>query len=195
MVESSLDQLFKNLYLSELQASQADGRKLPPVEQWSPPLSGDIDIRIARNGVWFHEGGEIKRQPLVKLFSSILKREGDDYFLVTPVEKWRIQVDAVPFFITALQIKQDVRKDNPCQVLVFTSLTEDLVVAGEKHPLRVSVDPQSGEPSPYILVRGGMEGLISRPVYYELVNMSEARTIDGREVFGLNSMGHFFPLS
>ncbi|PCJ36231.1 MAG: proteophosphoglycan precursor [Cellvibrionales bacterium] len=185
MSNHSLDDWYK-----ELQKSQLKGRGLPPVEKWNPALSGDIDIRITRQGVWFHEGGEIKRQPLVKLFSSILKRENDDYFLVTPEEKWRIQVEDVPFFITGLSIEQKGHD----QALVFSSTTDDQIIAGEDHPVRVVVDTVSGEPSPYILLRGGMEGLISRNVYYQLADISEARQIDGQEVFGVRSMGAFFPL-
>ena len=185
MAEQSLDDWYKTL-----QNSQLGGQGLPPVEKWNPPLSGDIDIRITRQGVWFHEGGEIKRRPLVKLFSSILKRENDDYFLVTPEEKWRIQVEDVPFFFTQLKVE---RKGNE-QALVFSSTTDDLVIVDQQHPLRVAVDAESGEPSPYLLLRGGMEGLISRSVYYQLADMSEAQMVDGKEVFGVSSMGCFFAL-
>ncbi|MBL4782386.1 MAG: DUF1285 domain-containing protein [Porticoccaceae bacterium] len=174
----------------ELQKNQLDGPGLPPVEKWNPPLSGDIDIRISRQGIWFHEGGEIKRQPLVKLFSSILKRENDEYFLVTPVEKWRIEVEDVPFFFSALRVEH--RGDD--QALVFNSSTDDVVIADREHPLRVAVDVASGEPSPYIKLRGGMEGLLSRSVYYQLADISEARQVDGKEVLGVSSMGCFFAL-
>lgn len=177
-------------WAKELQKNQSGERGLPPVEKWNPPLLGDIDIRITRQGVWFHEGGEIKRQPLVKLFSSILKRENDDYFLVTPEEKWRIDVEDAPFFITALRIEHKAGE----QALLFTSATDDLVIADETHPIRVVVDALSGEPSPYILLRDSMEGLISRSVYYQLADISEARTVDGQEVLGVSSMGGFFPL-
>ncbi|OUS15355.1 hypothetical protein A9Q88_12470 [Gammaproteobacteria bacterium 50_400_T64] len=185
MSDNSLDAWSK-----ELQKNQLTGQGLPPIEKWNPPLLGDIDIRITRQGVWFHEGGEIKRQSLVKLFSSILKRENDDYFLVTPEEKWRIQVEDAPFFITELSIES---KGN-VQALVFGSTTDDQIIAGADHPVRVAVDVVSGEPSPYILLRGGMEGLISRSVYYQLADISEARTVDGKEVFGVSSMGCFFAL-
>ncbi|MBQ0719056.1 MAG: DUF1285 domain-containing protein [Gammaproteobacteria bacterium] len=185
MTGQSLDDWYQ-----ELQKNPLRERGLPPVEQWSPPLSGDIDIRITRKGVWFHEGGEIKRQPLVKLFSSILKRENNDYFLVTPEEKWRIQVEDVPFFITELRVE---RRGNE-QALVFSSSTDDLVIADREHGLRVAVDGESGEPSPYIALRGGMEGLLSRSVYYQLADISEARQVDGKEVLGVSSMGCFFPL-
>ena len=185
MSDNSLDDWYQ-----ELQEGQLAERGLPPVEKWHPPLLGDIDIRITRKGEWFHEGSEIKRQPLVKLFSSILKRENDDYFLVTPEEKWRIQVEDVPFFITQLRVEHRDKE----QALVFTSATDDLVIADTVHALRVVVDAGSGEPSPYLLLRGGMEGLLSRSVYYQLADISEARTVDGVEVFGVSSMGCFFPL-
>ena len=185
MSDKALDTWYK-----ELQNKSLDGPALPPVDKWDPPFSGVIDIRITRQGLWFHEGGEIKRQPLVKLFASILKRENDDYFLVTPEEKWRIDVEDAPFFFTKLQVEQ--KGDN--QALVFSSTTDDQVIAGLEHPLRVVVDAVSGEPSPYLLLRGGMEGLISRNVYYQLADISEARQVDGKEVFGVSSMGSFFPL-
>ncbi len=185
MSDNSLDDWYH-----ELQEGQLAERGLPPVEKWHPPLLGDIDIRITRKGEWFHEGSEIKRQPLVKLFSSILKRENDDYFLVTPEEKWRIQVEDVPFFITQLRVEHRGKE----QALVFTSATDDLVIADAEHVLRVVVDADSGEPSPYLLLRGDMEGLLSRSVYYQLADISEARTVDGVDVFGVSSMGCFFPL-
>jgi len=185
MTEQALDDWYKTL-----QKSQLTERVLPPVDKWNPPLLGDIDIRITRQGTWFHEGGEIKRQPLVKLFSSILKRENDDYFLVTPEEKWRIQVEDVPFFFTQLKVERKGKE----QALVFSSTTDDLVIVDQQHPLRVAVDAESGEPSPYVLLRGGMEGLLSRSVYYQLADISEARQVDGKEVFGVSSMGCFFSL-
>mgnify|MGYP001085033011 CR=1 FL=1 len=185
MTGQSLDDWYKTL-----QSNPLTERGLPPVEKWNPPLLGDIDIRITRQGTWFHEGGEIKRRPLVKLFSSILKRENDDYFLVTPEEKWRIQVEDVPFFFTQLNVERKGKE----QALVFSSTTDDLVIVDKQHPLRVTVDAESGEPSPYLLLRGGMEGLLSRSVYYQLADISEARQVDGKEVFGVSSMGCFFAL-
>jgi len=182
---SSLDDWYQ-----ELHENQLDGGRLPPVDKWNPPLSGDIDIRITRQGIWFHEGGEIKRQPLVKLFSSILKRENSEYFLVTPVEKWRIQVEDAPFFFTVLGVEH--RGDE--QALVLTSSTDDVVIVSREHPLRVAVDAVSGEPSPYIRVRGGMEGLLSRSVYYQLADISEAQQVAGEEILGVSSMGCFFSL-
>jgi uncharacterized protein len=149
------------------------------------------DIRIARDGTWYHEGTRIDRAPLVKIFASILKREGEDYFLVTPVEKWRLKVDDAPLYVIAVQ--RTLR--NQQQALVFTTLTDDKVLASAENPIRVAVDSNSGEPSPYLLVRNQLEGLISRSVYYELADMVEERQIDNAPVLGVTSMGAFFPLS
>ena len=187
MSTTSIDQLYADL-LDE-QSNNRSG--LPPVDQWDPPLNGDIDIRIARDGAWYHEGTRITRAPLVKIFSSILKREDEDYFLVTPVEKWRITVDDVPLHVIAVQ--QTVR--NQQQALVFTTLTDDKVLASAENPIRVVVDSNSGEPSPYLMVRNQLEGLISRAVYYQLADMVEERQIDNASVLGVISMGEFFPLS
>ncbi|MGV6807283.1 MAG: DUF1285 domain-containing protein [bacterium] len=159
-------------------------RPLPPVEKWHPDLSGDIDIRIDQRGIWYHEGTEIKRTELWKLFSTILKKEGNEYFLVTPVEKWRIQVDDVPFVIV------DVDRNPSGQgidTLVFTTNTDDEITLSPDNPLRVETDPGSGEPSPYMLVRNGMEGRLNRATFYRLVDMAEPVQIDGQTRHGLSS--------
>jgi uncharacterized protein len=165
-----------------------DRATLPPVEKWHPPLSGDMDLVIRRNGDWVHEGTIIQRQALVKLFSSILKKEDDDYFLVTPVEKWRIQVEDAPFQVTALETIQRAG----VQALVFTTATDDKVIAGPDHPLRV-VTSDRGEPSPYLLVRHGMEGLINRTVFYQLADLAQQQDTK-KAVPGVYSLGEFFPL-
>lgn len=182
----SLERLF-----ADLNADIEEGREaLPPVDQWDPPLSGDIDIRIAVNGQWFHEGDAIQRDSLVRLFSTVLKREGDEYFLVTPVEKWRIQVDDVPFSVVKVET---VTREGE-QALLFETATGDRVLAGPDHPLRVSHDPDSGEPSPYLLVRDGMEGRLVRSVFYELVEMAQPGPGEESALRGVYSMGEFFPL-
>lgn len=183
----ALDQLFADLI--EAQNNHAD--KLPPVEQWHPPLSGDIDIRIGRDGVWYHEGEPITRDSIVKLFASILRREGDEYFLVTPVEKWRLRVDEAPLYVISVQ--QQARKG--LQALLFTTSTDDVVLADSAHPLRVVTNAVDGQPIPLLMVRNQLEGVISRPVYYELATMVEAREIAGQTVQGISSMGVFFPLT
>ncbi len=170
-------------------AERAQSGGMPPVERWNPPLSGDIDIRIARDGSWYHEGDPIARLELVQLFASLLKREEGEYFLVTPVEKWRIQVEDAPFLIVACEVERDTQGE---QRLVFTTNTGDQVVAGPDHPLRVSVDPVSGEPSPYVLVRRNLEALLSRAVFYQLADLVEPGPAG--TPYGVTSRGVFFPL-
>ncbi|RED12263.1 hypothetical protein POI8812_03370 [Pontivivens insulae] len=181
------------------QAPTADGiasavkraapRGLPPVEKWNPPFCGDLDMRIARDGTWFYLGTPIGRRPLVKLFSSILKREGDQYFLVTPVEKVGIVVDDAPF--VAIDFSVDEAADQ--QVLTFTTHVDDEVIASAKHPIRVVRDPETGEPSPYILVRRNLEALIDRKSFYRLVELGETHDVEGTDWFGIWSSGEFFP--
>lgn len=180
------------LSLDELRAGltrATGGSGLPPVEQWNPPLSGDIDIRIGRDGNWYHEGVSIERLELVRLFSGLLKREADDYFLVTPMEKWRIRVEDAPFVLIALDARSDARGQ---QQLVFFTNVGDPVIAGPEHPLRIEIDPRTGQPSPYLRVRRNLEGLLSRPVYYELAELAEPAP-DGQR-HGVTSAGVFFPL-
>ena len=149
------------------------------------PLSGQIEIRIARNGTWYHKGTAFERQGLVKLFASILKREGDDYFLLTPVEKWQIEIEDVPLLATECEV---VEHDGG-QALVFTTATGDTVLAGEDNPIRVAVDSKTGEPSPYIMVRSNLEARINRAVYYQLVDYAREASIDGQPQYVVNSMG------
>lgn len=170
----------------QLGTAQTKKRTIPPVHLWKPDFSGNLDIQITRDGRWIHEGGEIKRPAMVTLFSSVLWREGDSYFLVTPVEKVGIQVEDVPFFFTGL----DVRQGDNGQELIFTSSTEDTVVASAEQPLRIETDPQSGEPSPYLMVRYGMEGRLSRNVFYQLAELAEERNGE----FGVKSCGEWFGL-
>jgi hypothetical protein len=154
-------------------------------------ISGDIDIRIARDGTWFHEGSPINRPSLVKLFAGILKREADgEYYLETPAEKRRITVDDAPF--VAVEVTAEGAGDD--RRLSFRTNVGDVVTAGPDHPIRVAFDAATGEPSPYVMVRGGMEALIARPVYYDLVDMGETRGQKGGEVLGVTSGGAFFVL-
>ena len=171
----------------QLTEEQGGKRAIPPVHLWQPELCGDMDMQITRDGRWIHEGGEIKRPAMVTLFSTILWREEDNYYLVTPVEKVGIQVEDVPFYFTGLEIETDENG----QKLIFTSSTEDVVVASAESPLRVITDPESGEPSPYLMVRYGMEGRLNRNLFYQLADIAEER--DG--VFGVQSCGEFFPIS
>lgn len=167
-------------------------RKKPPVHLWNPPFCGQIDMRIARDGSWHYMGTPIPRPAMVKLFASILRREPDDSFvLVTPAEKCQIRVDDAPF----LAVELTVAGEGADRLIGFRTNVEDVVPLDDEHPLRVAVNPQSGEPSPYVLVRDRLEALIARPVYYQLVEMAEERTDgSGRKVLGVRSAGQFFVL-
>nr|WP_309502881.1 DUF1285 domain-containing protein [uncultured Roseovarius sp.] len=164
----------------------AKTRGLPPVHLWNPPFSGDMDMRIARDGTWFHEGTPINRAELVRLFSTILRKDGDDYFLVTPVEKVGIIVDDAPF----VAVDFDVAGSGPDQILTFVTNVGDSVAAGPDAPIRVERDAETGEPSPYVMVRAGLEALIDRKSFYRLVDIGAHH----EGWFGLWSGGTFFPL-
>ena len=165
-------------------AKAAKTRGLPPVHLWDPPFCGDIDMRIARDGTWFYEGSRIQRHELVRLFSSILKREGDAYFLVTPVEKVGIIVDDAPF----VAVDFTVVGHGDGQDVTFETHVGDMVRADSNHPIRVALDPASGEPAPYVMVRDGLEALIDRKSFYRLVDICV--TYGGW--FGIWSGGQFF---
>ncbi len=169
---------------------QAAAKGTPPLHLWNPPFCGDIDMRIARDGTWFHDGTPIGRPGLVKLFASILRREGGKYFLVTPVEKVGIRVDDAPF----LAVDFDIAGSGADQQIRFVTKTEDCVTAGPDHPIRVTYDAQTGEPSPYVMVRAGMEALIDRKSFYRLIDVGSYAPLDGDSWFGLWSSGEFFPV-
>lgn len=174
------------LFAKEAQKA-AGGKGLPPVHKWNPEFCGDIDMEIRRDGSWYYMGTPIARPAMVKLFSTILRHDEDGkYYLVTPVEKVGIRVEDRPFVAVELQ-KEGEGED---QILHFRTNLDDYFTADEGHPLHVELDPDSGEPSPYILVRDRLEALISRPVYYELADMAVER--DG--AYGVWSAGEFFVL-
>ena len=153
-------------------------------------LSGEIDIRIARDGTWYHEGRAIRREALVRLFAGILRRADDGaYILETPVERRRIRVDDAPF----VAVEAQVEGAGPQQAVRLRTNVGDVVTAGPEHPIRVAFSA-NGEPSPYVLVRPGLSALIARPVYYELVNAGRLAIRGGREVLGIDSRGCFFVL-
>ncbi len=154
----------------------------PPVHLWNPPFCGDIDMRIARDGTWFYLGTPMGRHALVKLFAGIIWREGDDYFLVTPGEKVGIKVDDAPFIAVDFDLVADG--------LAFVTKVEDRVVAGPDHPIRVTRDPVSGEPSPYVLFLRILVALFDRKSFYRLVDLGE---VEG-DWFGVRSQGVFFPI-
>lgn len=180
-----MDELMR--YAASLE--DADLRSLPPVEKWAPAFSGEIDIVIQRDGTWLHEGAPIKRARLVRLFSTILRREGDEYFLVTPAEKRRIVVEDAPFLAVRMQAKG--RGDS--QTLSFQTNLGDEVTAGAAHPIYYRMSSEKSGKAPYLLVRGGLEARIARPVFYELVERGVERQIEGKDVFGVVSAGEFFP--
>ena len=154
MSHHGIDRLFKTLR----------EQRRPPVEQWNPNRIGEIDIRIARNGDWYHEGSPIRRSAMVRLFSSVLRRDRDDYFLVTPHEKLRIAVDDAPF--TAIDL--DVLTDGGRQYLVFTNNVDDRTIAGEAHPIFAGRTRRHDSFAPYIAVRDGLNALVVRSVYYRM---------------------------
>jgi hypothetical protein len=166
-------------------AKQAPGRGLPPVHLWNPAHCGEIDIVIRKDGVWFHEGTPIGREALVRLFSTVLRKDPDGYWLVTPVEKMRITVEDAPFVA--------VRVDRDGDDLKFLTNVGDEVTAGPDHPIRVETGAE-GEPRPYLHVRRGLEALINRPVFYELVEMAEERATPEGPQLGVASDGAWFPV-
>ncbi len=169
--------------LASLQRDAAAGRGLPPVERWNPPHCGDIDIRIARDGTWYHQGTPFGRRELVRLFSTILRKDPDGFHLVTPAEKMRIRVDDAPFVAVLLRVEGER--------LVFTTNVGDETIAGPDNPIRVETDSRTGEPSPYIHVRRGLEALIARSVFYQLADLA----VPGAGgVLGVWSDGVFFVL-
>lgn len=162
-------------------------RGLPPVHLWNPEFSGDLDMRIARDGSWHYLGSPIGRAPLVRLFASILKKEDDKYYLVTPVEKVGIIVEDAPF----VAVDFENSGAGSAQELTFVTNVGDVVVAGADHPIRVERDPETGEPSPYVLVRANLEALIDRKSFYRLIDLGVHR--DGW--FGVWSAGQFFGIA
>ena len=173
------------LSLAEI-AQLAEAKKLPPVERWDPAHCGDSGMRIARDGTWFHDGTPIARPAMVRLFSTILRREPDgSHVLVTPVEKLSIEVEDAPF--VAVELKTEGRGRE--RSLAFRLNTGELVVAGPERPLRLKNG--RGGPHPYLEVRGGLEALVARAVYYELAELALA---EGERPPGLWSGGAFFPL-
>ncbi|MBN2761030.1 MAG: DUF1285 domain-containing protein [Rhodobacteraceae bacterium] len=176
--------------LADAARAASKGRGLPPVHLWNPPFCGDLDMRIARDGTWFYEGTPIGRPALARLFSTILKREGDKYFLVTPVEKVGITVDDAPF------VAVDFRAEGAGaeQTITFVTNMGDEARAGPDNVLRVARDAETEEPAPYIHIRAGLEALIDRKSFYRLVELAEHTEHDGASWFGLWSGGVFFPI-
>lgn len=154
----------------------------PPVEKWDPPLSGDMDMRIGADGTWYHEGDPIRRQGLVKLFASVLRKDGDDYVLVTPVEKWRIQVDDLPFVATTVE---RIDRDGEA-LLLFTTNVDVPVLVDQAHPLEMEPG-ENGAPRPRLRVRRNLYARINRPAFYQLVEWGEARPCAGGQALWVSS--------
>ena len=172
-------------------AKQAAAKGPPPVHLWDPPFCGDLDIRVASDGTWFYLGSPIGRAPLVKLFASVLKREGEKYFLVTPVEKIGITVEDAPF--TAVEMK--VEEGEPGRVLRFRTNVDEWIACGPDNRLRFEPEPDTGGLKPYLHVRRDLWAKVSRALFYDLVALGEERDLAGTAMFGVVSMGEFFAMA
>lgn len=164
-----------------------ESRGLPPVHLWNPPFCGDIDMRIAADGTWYYMKTPIGRPALVKLFASVLKREGERYFLVTPVEKVGIVVDDAPFL--AVEMQQEAG------TLRFRTNVDDWVDCDTDHRLRFEPESATGGLKPYLHVRRDLWAKVTRALFYDLVALGEERDVDGRRMFGVASAGAFFPMA
>lgn len=164
---------------------------LPPVERWNPPFCGDIDMRIAADGTWFYQKTPIGRPALVRLFASVLKKEGDKYFLVTPVEKVGIKVDDVPFMAVEMTVGED---DKGRRMLTFRTNVDDIIAAGPGHALRFAPEVTGGL-KPYLHVRRDLWARVTRALFYDLVALGEEREVGGTTMFGVASAGEFFAMA
>ena len=170
--------------------SKSGKKGLPPVDKWNPPFCGDIDLKILRDGRWMYMGTEIKRPAMVRLFSTILRLDPDgEYYLVTPVEKVRIQVEDTPFLIVSMD---KLKKENKTSLIFYTSLKDEIILT-KKNPISIEVNDKN-EPSPYILVRNNLRGLISRSVYYELIEYAQERTIEDKNFLTIESNNEIFKM-
>ncbi len=184
----SLKTLKPGFDLSELiRSAKASGDGVRPVERWNPEYCGTMDMIIKADGTWWHEGSRITREPLVKLFASILRKDEDgETYLVTPVEKISITVEKAHF----LAVRVDVQGEGEDQRVFFSTQLGDVIEAGLDKPIRVETDPDTLEPTPFVSVRGRLEALLTRPVFYELVEHAVIR--EGQ--LGIWASGEFFPL-
>jgi hypothetical protein len=172
-------------------ARRAGAKGPPPVHLWNPPFCGDLDMRIAADGTWFYLKTPIGRPALVKLFASVLKREGDKYYLVTPVEKCGIAVDDAPF--VAVEMKLERTPAGP--TLHFRTNVDDWVACDAGHALRFEPEAHSGGLKPYLHVRRDLWAKVKRALFYDLVELGEERDIDGKRMFGVASAGEFFAMA
>jgi len=174
------------------EAEKAAGKKgLPPVHLWNPPFCGDIDMRIAQDGLWYYMNSPIGRKPLMKLFASVLRYDEDGkYYLVTPAEKCGIRVDDAPF----VAIRMTAEGKGRDQIITFETNTDDVVTVDDAHPLRVAPEEGTGGLKPYVLVRARLEALVSRALFYDLVARGSVELRDGERWFGVWSSGRFWPM-
>ena len=185
--ESTKDIASGGLVGLEAMLREQAGDRLPPVDKWNPPYCGDIGMAIRRDGVWLYQGSPIGRKPLVRLFSRVLRRDADGkHYLVTPVEKVDVSVEDAPF----LAVELEATGEGASQELIFRTNVDDVVRCGPANPLRFETEAGSGGLKPYLLVRGRLEALVTRALYYDLVEMAVEQA--GR--LGLWSGGAFFPL-
>ena len=173
------------------QEGSKGGKGLPPVHLWNPPFCGDLDMRIATDGTWYYLKTPIGRPALVKLFASVLKREGDRYFLVTPVEKCGITVDDAPF----LAVEMRVEGAASGRVLHFRTNVDDWVACGPDHALLFEPEPDTGGLKPYLHVRRNLWAKVTRALFYDLVELGEEREVAGERMFGVASGGEFFVMA
>lgn len=172
--------------------ARREGKKgPPPVHLWNPPFCGDLDMRIGADGTWYYLKTPIGRPALVKLFASVLKREGDKYFLVTPVEKCGITVDDAPFMAVEMKVGDGGRG----HVLNFRTNVDDWVVCDAEHALRFEPEAATGGLKPYLHVRRDLWAKVSRPLFYDLVELGEERSVGGERMFGVASDGEFFAMA
>ncbi len=184
---SSLENLVN---AAQAAAKAGAARSYPPVHLWNPPFCGDIGMKIARDGTWFYRGSPIGRLPMVKLFASILRKDPDRHVLVTPVEMVSVEVEDAPFL--AVEMRREEGAEGAA--LVFRTNLDDVVHVGREQPIRFERSEADGV-KPYVLVRGGLWALVTRPLFLDLVELGEIRDINGERLFGVASDGAFFPIA
>ena len=173
------------------QISKFDKENLPPVHLWNPPLCKNVEMKIDREGRWYFMNSPIGRERMVKLFSKVLRFDEDgEYYLVTPVEKIRIEVEERPFVI----VNYELTREGKNQIITFETNTGDLFLLDEKHPVNVQVNKETLEPKPYVLVRSNLEGIISRNIYYKLIEISKLKRTPSGEVFIIRSNNQDFQI-
>ena len=192
MADRSQGQRGEGLHGLEALLKDGSARGLPPVELWNPPYCGDIGMRIAGDGTWFYQGSPIGRKPLVRLFSTVLRKDADGRtYLVTPAEKVDVAVDDAPFMAVEMAVEGRGRD----QRLSFRTNVDDTVACDGGHPIRFGADPTTGGPKPYVRVRGRLEALLTRALYYDFVALAVVETAGGAPSFGVWSGGAFFAMA